>query len=226
MALRAYRLLGFVAAMGLAHIAPAGASAYLFWQHPDFSGAPVKGDEPGITLPLPGATPREVEANLIWNMRAGLNVAALQCQFQPLLMTVYNYNDMLKSHGKEINDAYQIVNGYFKRTGGPKWQTKFDQYTTRTYNSFSTLHGQLGFCDTAASIGREVIARPKGSLYLTAQNRMRELRNSLVPTRDGIFATRSYLAPRVLPRLAASCWDRKNRLNERKCPLGQAVASR
>ena len=226
MAFQVNRLLALSVLLGLANIDAASASAYLFWQRPDFRGAPVKGDEPGITLPLPGATPKEVAANLIWNMRAGLNVAALQCQFQPLLMTVYNYNDLLKSHGKEINDAYQTLNGYFKRTAGKGWQTKFDQYTTRTYNGFSTLHAQLGFCETAASIGRDALTRPKGSLYLTAQNRMREFRNSLVPAGDGIFATRPYLAPRILPPLDKECWDRKGRFRDKKCPMNQAVASR
>jgi hypothetical protein len=44
---------------------------------------------------MPGATPDEIRAHLLWNMRSGLNVAALQCQFSPPLMTVRNYNSLL-----------------------------------------------------------------------------------------------------------------------------------
>ena len=110
------RLLALGAMMSLA----GAANAQLFWNPPDFSGAPVRGDEPGISLAVPGATPAELDANLIWNMRAGLNVAALQCQFAPTLMTVRNYNDLLRNQGAELGRAYKTLGGYFKRTGGKK----------------------------------------------------------------------------------------------------------
>lgn len=217
MAYRIHRL----AALAIAAIAGSygaeASSAYLFWMPPSFAGEPVRGDEPGIGLPLPGATEKEVQANLMWNMRAGLNVAALQCQFAPPLMTVRNYNDLLKHHARELNDAYNTISGYFKRTGGKGWQSTLDQYTTRTYNGFSTLHAQMGFCETAAAIGRDALARRKGELYLTARTRMREFRNSLVPAQDRLFAFIPVLGPRKLPPLAPECWSRKNRFVDKKC---------
>lgn len=190
------------------------ASAYLFWIKPDFAGAPVRGDEPGIGLPMPKATEKEIRSHLLWNMRAGLNVAALQCQFSPPLMTVKNYNSLLSQHGRELTEAYTSLEGYFKRTGGKTWRTAFDQYTTKTYNGFSTLHAQLGFCDTAGSIGREALGRPRGQLWQTATGRMREFRNSLVPVRDRIFAFNFWVPPRTLPPLDNACYDKKNRLRK------------
>ncbi|MDB5684551.1 MAG: hypothetical protein JWM38_1032 [Sphingomonas bacterium] len=194
----------------------APASAALFWIPPDFSGAPVSGGEPGIGLHLEGATAKELQAHLIWNMRAGLNVAALQCQFSPSLLTVRNYNDLLRQHSAELASAYSAISGYFKRTGSKDWQTKLDQYTTRTYNGFSTMYAQLGFCETAGSIGREALYRPKGSLYLTAQTRMQEFRNSLVPTGDGLFGRVTLLGARPMPPLNAECWNKKGALRK-KC---------
>ncbi|PTD17916.1 hypothetical protein CV103_16175 [Sphingomonas fennica] len=208
--------LAALATVVTAQAAPAGAS-YLFWVKPSFTGEPVRGDEPGIGIALPKATPKELQAHLLWNMRAGLNVAALQCQFSPSLMTVRNYNDLLRHHAGELNDAYNTLNTYFKRTTSKTWQKAFDQYTTKTYNGFSTMHAQIGFCETAAAIGRDAIGQPKGKLHLTAENRMREFRNSLVPQNDGIFATRQVLAPRQLVSLAPQCWDKKGRYVERKC---------
>ena len=185
--------------------APLPANAYLFWVQPDFSGAPVRGDEAGITLPLPRATPAELEANLLWNLRAGLNVAALQCQFSNALMTVRHYNTLLSQHGQEMGQAYKTLDGYFRRTkAGPK---AFDSYTTKTYNGFSTMHAQLGFCDTAAKIGRIAIGTPRGQLANVARTHLRELRNSLVPRADRLV-TISYLAPVRLPRLDDSCWKK------------------
>ena len=204
------------ACVALAVTAAAPASASLFWLPPDFSGQPVTGGEAGIGQPLPGATVKELQAHLLWNMRAGLNVAALQCQFAPMLLTVRNYNDLLRQHGAELADAYTALGAYFKRTGGKTWQTQLDQYTTRTYNGFSTLHAQLGFCETAGSIGREALDRRKGSLYLTAQTRMREFRNSLVPSGDRLFGRITYLGARPLPTLDPSCWDKKDLLRK-KC---------
>lgn len=197
--------------------APPATAAYLYWVKPNFAGEPVHGGEPGIGLPMPGASAKELRAHLLWNMRAGLNVAALQCQFSPSLMTVRNYNEILRHHARELNDAYTMLGAYFKRTAGKGWQKALDEYTTRTYNGFSTLHAQIGFCETAGLIGRDALGQRKGDLYITAEQHMREFRNSLVPARDGLFAYRTNLAPRQLVNLDAVCWDRKGRYRDRKC---------
>lgn len=220
-----FRKLGAMVA-GLSVIGAASpASAYLFWFTPNFAGAPVRGDEPGIGLPMPDATPAELKAHLLWNMRAGLNVAALQCQFSPMLMTVANYNDLLSKNSAELNSAYQALNAYFKRTGGKTWAGKFDQYTTRTYNGFSTMHAQLGFCETASAIGREARKLGRGGLGQLAAARMREFRNSLVPTGDGLSSRRSIYATILTPPLNDDCWTKKGGLLKARCVPGQAQAS-
>jgi hypothetical protein len=218
MAYRSHQRFGLMLTAALTAVSagqPAG--AYLYWSMPQFAGAPVRGDEPGISLPLPGATPAEVRASLLWNMRSGLNVAALQCQFSPPLMTVPNYNSIITQHAKELTDAYKGLGGYFKKLNAKGWQKDLDQFTTRTYNGFSTMHAQLGFCETAASIGREALARRKGELYKTAELRMREFRNSLVPMPDLALAAHPLRAVRILPPLDdPKCWSRKGEL-KKKC---------
>ena len=201
---------------GLILACAAPAPAQMFWSPPDFRGAPVTGSEPALSLPLPGATPAELSANLLWNLRAGLNVAALQCQFSPTLRTVKLYNEVIAHHSKELAGAFATMGGYFKRRQAKAGQNAFDQYTTKTYNGFSTLHAQLGFCATAASIGRDAIAQPKGQLLAVARRRMREFRNSLVPRGDqSMVRTTALLSP--LPRLDDQCWDRNGRYQERAC---------
>ena len=165
---------------------PAG--AYLYWSKPPLAGLPAVGGEPGITLPMPGAQPNELQAALTWTMRAGLNVAALQCQFAPPLRTVEHYNNMLQQHSAELQATYATLGNYFKRVAGKNWQVALDQFTTKTYNSFSTLQAQLSFCETASSIGDETYARPRGHLAEIAAERMREFRNSLTPIGDQAFA--------------------------------------
>jgi hypothetical protein len=219
MAFRSHRLMAVTAALSLAMGVGTQAKAYLFWLPPNFAGDPVKGDEPGLGIPVPGANEKEVRAHLLWNLRAGLNVAALQCQFSPALRTVRNYNEILAQHSAELNSAYTAISGYFKRTAGKTWQTALDQYTTRTYNGFSTLYAQYGFCETAAMIGRDALSQRKGDLYLTAQGRMREFRNSLVPAGDRLFSNKAtpLLAINLnLPPLDPKCYDKKDRLRK-KC---------
>ena len=109
----AIRTLATIATGAAALAAASPAAAYLFWHQPNFAGAPVQGDEPGLGLPMPGATPVELKAHMLWNLRAGLNVAALQCQLSPILMTVPNYNDLLRKNGAELLAAQNSLGAYF-----------------------------------------------------------------------------------------------------------------
>jgi hypothetical protein len=200
-------------------VAPAPASAQFFLKSYDFRGAPVMGTEPELGMPMPGATPGELRAGLVWNLRAALNVAALQCDFAPMLLTVDNYNAMLRDHSAELKNSLDTLNGYFVRTAKTKaaGQSAFDRFGTRTYSAFATVAAQYGFCQTASKIGREVIFAPRGQLGDVAINYMRELRNSLIPYGEQqfprAFYARTYL---FLPDFQPSCW-RKGRYNESYC---------
>lgn len=213
---------------------PAAAQFYL--QPKDFTGSPVKGDEPGIAIPLPGATPAERRAGLVWTMRAALNVAALQCQFEPTLQTVRSYNGLLLDHGPELKGAFDTLSKYYARTAknAKLAQTQLDQYGTRTYSSFATVAAQRNFCETAHAISRDAVFTPRGRFGELAEARMRELRNSLIPYGEQRFP--GYIAmtstPTPLPRLEAICWDKKGRWQQKKCgdqnwpPAGIGLASR
>jgi len=174
-----------LAALATLAAAPTAAPAQLFVNDPPYASGPIEGSDPLVGLPLRGATPAEYRAHLLWNLRSGLNVAALQCQFSPYLRTVDTYNSLLGHHARELAAAYTALEGYFRRVGGREGPRQFDQYSTMTYNNFSTLQAQYGFCQTASRIGKEALARPRGQLSELAAARMRELRSSLIPAFDG-----------------------------------------
>jgi hypothetical protein len=179
------RLYPRIALAGLALLAiPAVAPAQLFVTDPVFATGPIEGSDPLVGLPLPGATPAEYRAHLLWNLRSGLNVAALQCQFSPALRTVDSYNTLINQHSRELAAAYTLLQAYFRRAGARAPGGNFDRYSTMTYNNFSTLQAQYAFCQTAARIGKEALTVRRGELGNLAAMRMRELRNSLVPTTD------------------------------------------
>jgi len=129
-------------------------------------------------------TPAEATAHRLWSLRAALNVAALQCQFSPFLRTVANYNEMLPMHAAELDGARRTLEGHFRRLDKKAAQRTFDQYTTRTYNSFSTLDAQIAFCEQASRIGQAALGAPRGELGSFAATRIAEIRASLIPTGD------------------------------------------
>ncbi len=212
MVVPAYILRG-AALIGLALAAVTPADAYLYWNKIAVPGSPASGDDPTLVIRLDGATPKELQANLVWTMRAGLNVAALQCQFAPALRTVNNYNNMLRQHGVELQSTYATLGGYFKRKMPKTWTTALDQYTTRTYNSFSTLQAQLSFCEVAAAIGRDTLERPKGQLVTIATARMREFRSALKPVGDTSFGLTNTSLQVTTPSdlVPETCSDKKGR---------------
>lgn len=227
-----------VAALGAAVVGMVAgpASAQFYLQQYDYSGAPVRGDEPGIAQPLPGATPTELAAGLTWAMRSALNVAALQCQFEPTLLSVGNYNAILLDHREELKQTWDTLNTYFIRTAKTKREglANLDQFGTRTYSSFATVASQFGFCRAASSIGRDALFAPRGGLAAIAVSRMRELRNSLVPYGEQRFPRRIGYAAVSLPRLDPICWNKKGDWQAKKCgelnwppaaPAAVAVAS-
>jgi hypothetical protein len=208
-----------IVAAGFAMPAP----AQLFFRSPNFAGAPVTGDEPTVLIPLPGATDAEKEADIVWTMRAGLNFAALQCQFAPSLRTVDNYNQFLTHHSKELMKDYKTLQTYFKRsaakgTSAAAIAVAFDRFNTHTYNSFSTVNAQIGFCQTASRIGNAALLTPKGELDVLSRNRLRELRNSLTPVGDLINTSPAWLSYNAeqVPGFAPDCFDKKGQL-KKKC---------
>jgi hypothetical protein len=190
------------AVSGLTAAAPA--QAQLFYTDPVYPSGPIEPGDPLIGEELPGATPAEARAALIWNLRSGLNVGALRCQFWKYLRTVDVYNSVLAHHSAELATAYKTLGGYFTRVKGQREGTRaFDQWSTRTYNNFQTEQSQ-GFCQTAASIGKDALARRKGEFFNLARDRMRELRGSV--TR---IATASTSADRRCGRCRPSCSCRR-----------------
>ena len=220
----ALRTLAVIAALAGAALA-APASAQFYFQSHDMSGPPIRGDEPGLPT-LPDANEDEVRANLVWNLRSALNVAALQCQFAPGLLTVENYNVALANHKDELKKSFDTLVKYFTRTakGVKPGQTAMDRYGTRTYSAFTTVGAQYGFCQTAAQVATDAAYAPRGSLYKVAVADMSAMRNSLVPWGEERFPRSTRIDARVyLPRLDEPCWTRRGDWVARKCGEFTAV---
>ena len=217
----------FTVAAAAAVFTAAPASAQFFMKPADLRGAPVTGTEPGISGPaLPEATPAELRAALLWNLRAALNVAALQCQFEPTLLTLGNYNAILRDHETELRAAYATLEKYFirvaknnKRAG----QTELDRFGTRVYSGFSTVSAQLTFCAAAGSIGHQALFAKPGTLGELAQSRMRELRNSLVAWDEQQWHNRQFrpisAQQPMPPFFDEKCWKKETYVVKKCGPI-------
>lgn len=197
------------------------ASAQFFLRNPNLAGPPMKGDEPELGYSLPGATEAEMRAGLIWSMRAALNVAALQCQFEPTLMSVDNYNALLIDHKTELSKSLDTLTKYFIRTNKnnrAKGVSALDQFGTRLYSGFSTVRAQFIFCLTASSIAREAVFTKRGEFGDLAVARMHELRSSLRPAGEQQFPSWAPMRDVSLPVMVeSSCWIKKNKWDTKRC---------
>jgi hypothetical protein len=159
---------------------------------------------PGIMVPkavtLTKPTPAETRAHAVWMLRAGLNVAALQCQYSPFLRSVDNYNQMLRKHGADLISAQDVLIKHFTRTVKKGGLAAFDRYNTRSYNSFSTLDAQYNFCWSAGQAGLAARMAPPGALANVAAEHVPLMRAALawVPPAAGLK-----VPDLVLPNFAA-----------------------
>ena len=146
---------------------------------------------------------------MLWQLRSALNVAALQCDFEPSLLTTSNYNAMLAQHKSELAGSFKLMGDYFNRTLGAKaGQKAFDQYGTRIYSSFSTVQAQRTFCQIAGSVGRDAIFAKRGTLSALAANRLGELKRALKPAGERFFTNPVWGYVAKLPPLDAKCWKK------------------
>lgn len=212
-----------VLAVGGVMLSAAPASAQFFLQSRDFTGQPIRSDDAalGLVTSMPGATPAELRAGMVWSMRAALNVAALQCQFEPTILTLPNYNSLLEDHKAELKTTFDTVSKYYARVGKTKAQGQIglDQFGTRTYARFSAVAAQFGFCQTANSISRDAVFTPRGKFGDLVEARMNELVNSLTPWGEQRFPRyigRDSVAT-FLPRFDAICWNKKAEWQPKKC---------
>lgn len=210
------------AAMGtVALFGAAPASAQFYFRGPDIASPRLTGLEPGILgQAFPDATPAETRAALVWNLRAALNVAALQCQFAPTLLTLPNYNAIIKDHAGELTSSYATLTKYFVRTAktAKAGQTALDQYGTRVYSSYSAVYSQLSFCAIAHDVSQQAVFAPRGQFGEVAAQRLGEIRNSMTRWGENQFPRVIYAAGWVNYPMFGNekCW-RKDAYEPGRC---------
>ncbi|WHO38251.1 hypothetical protein PMI04_017085 [Sphingobium sp. AP49] len=186
------------------------AAAQFFWSPPDMSAPPLTDEAAATALGLPGANADEIKAGLAWNLRAAINVAALQCQFEPTLLAISNYNAMIAHHDAELDSAQATLLAYFQRTVGKgrPGQSASDMYNTRIYSGYSTVQAQRGFCQAAAAVGRQAIFADRGQLNMVARQGLPSIKKSLVLAGEQYYGDPGWNYSLALPSFDPKCWKK------------------
>ncbi|GAA4052080.1 hypothetical protein GCM10022213_25690 [Parerythrobacter jejuensis] len=96
-----------------------------------------------------GITP----AQTIWNMRAALNVATLNCQDPQFANLLPNYSAFLTNFRRPLRTANSAVTREFRdRFGRRSYRGEQDSYMTRVYNFYALPPAQRGFCQAALEV--------------------------------------------------------------------------
>lgn len=207
---------------------PAASQAQIFLKAPPVAGGPLLAPETGYGLPLPGATPAENRAALVWNLRSAMNVAALQCGNEPFSRIAETYNVMIANHRDELSSAFNTLTAYFKRRNksAAAAQKAIDTYGTRTYSSYSAVAGLKPFCHVSGRIVRDAIFAPRTKLFTVAESRLREVHNALGTRRgEQQFPGIRVDGPWRLPKLDDGCWREKKRKITYNLACGYSYAS-
>lgn len=125
--------------------------------------------EAPVAKPPPRQAPVAlVDANeAIWQLRAGLNVAALICKGKGRTPVAGDYARLLTRHKGLFAAAHAAEQ---KRRG-----SQFDRHQTRLYNRYSNQRDPAGFCRDAARVAKRALAMDSPSLARSANGLVGEL---------------------------------------------------
>lgn len=100
-------------------------------------------------------------AETTWNLRSGMNVAALNClapQHAPILTA---YSAMLDRHRKQFAATNNALESQFRKQYGASYKRVRDSHMTKVYNYFSMPPARARLCDAALAISQAYLeARP------------------------------------------------------------------
>jgi len=100
----------------------------------------------------------------LWNVRSGLNVAALNCLRPQHSMLVSNYGAFLKRHSRELASVNRKLADEYRQKHGRRFRDQQDSYMTQVYNYFALPPILPEFCDAALELSNEAIQVPSGKL--------------------------------------------------------------
>lgn len=143
---------------------------------------PPNQSPPDMIIPVTDLAGRRMTPNVdltpeqaLWQLRIGLNVAALNCRGPDDQILIDNYSRFLTNNRRAIAAAERAVISQMGRQTGTNGIAARDSLSTRLYNYFALPPVQAQFCPTAFNLAALAAAEPTATILPFAQARMAEL---------------------------------------------------
>ena len=143
---------------------------------------PPNSAAPTLTIPIVDAMGRRMTPNIdlspeqaLWQLRIGLNVAALNCRGPNEAALVADYTRFLNANRAANTRAERwVIADQGRRTGGSGIAAR-DALSTRLYNYFAQPPVLPDFCRTATSVMALAAAEPTATIMTFASVRLPEV---------------------------------------------------
>lgn len=111
----------------------------------------------------------------LWNLRSGLNVAALNCLQPQHAALVENYRQFLKQHSRQLASTNRELANQYRAKHGRSFRDHQDAYMTRVYNYFALPPVLPDFCNAALDVSNDAIAVQPGQLHVFTETALPRL---------------------------------------------------
>jgi hypothetical protein len=132
-----------------------------------------------------------------WQLKTGLNVAAIGCRGPEEAPLVAAYNQIIKSHTRSIVAAEKKVIADLAKANRTTGVKERDRLSTQLFNYFAQPPAQRPFCERALVLAQTVSTTPTAQLYANAAEQLATLDQ---PFTDFYAAFERYKAE-------AAAWD-------------------
>lgn len=105
------------------------------------------------------------QAQATWNLRSGLNVAALNCRDSRHAGILVNYRSFLKTHSKTLRATNAKVDTEWRGRYGTGFIRAREKFMTEVYNHFAMPPVQPAFCDAALAVSNDAKAVKSVNLH-------------------------------------------------------------
>ncbi len=103
-------------------------------------------------------------SQMLWNLRAAYNVAALNCPEPSRTEITTSYRAFLKAHSRTLAAANRQVDAEFRAKYGAGFVKPREQYMTFVYNGFAFPPTLPAFCNAALAFSRDAKAVKSANL--------------------------------------------------------------
>ena len=136
---------------------------------------PPNGASPNFIPPMraadglyPSVNRKISPSQIVWNLRSGFNVAALNCSRTEFPAIIDGYRAFLRIHARGLTAANRSVDAEFRAKYGARFVAPREKYMTEVYNHFALPMTVSDFCRAMTVVSAEAPTVPLAQLQAFA----------------------------------------------------------